>query len=167
MKKYLHEKYFGLLMGVIAFIYFSYQGLTREKIESENDLTEVTGKLLRYSFKDNTGHKRQGHQYYIWIDGYQNAFQVKADYLGVFKGMEFMTTVRPGDNIIFTIPKYQVKKLNSDDNVIVTSIRVRRTTYLRKDNVLEIENGISTSYAEFLLAGFFLIIGLIVYIRRR
>lgn len=167
MKKYLTEGHFGLLFGVIAFIYFLYTGLTKEKIDSENDLTEVRGKFSNYSFKDNTGHKRQGHQYYIWIDRYQNAFQIKANYLSVFKGVEFITTVRPGDDIQFTIPKFQANKLNSDENVFVTSIKVKRAIYLSKDKTLEIEKGIASSYDDFFLAGLFLTVGLVVYIRKR
>jgi len=167
MNKYLTEGHFGLLFGVTAFIYFLYIGLTREKIESENDLTEVHGKFSNYSFKDNTGNKRQGHQYYIWIDSYRNTFQIKADYLKIFNGVEFITTVRRGDDIKFTIPKFQTNKLNSDENVFVTSIKVKRTTYLSKDKTLQMEKEIASSYLEFFLAGGFLIVGLVVYIRKR
>ncbi len=167
MKKYLTEGHFGLLFGITAFVYFLYTGLTREKIESEDDLTEVNGKFLNYSFKDNTGHKRLGHEYYIWIDSYQNAFQIKADYLGIFKGIGFINNVRPGDNIEFTIPKFLTKKLNSGENVFVTSVKVKRLTYLSKDKTLEIENELATSYSDFFLAGGFLIVGLVVYIRKR
>jgi len=167
MKKYLTEGHFGLLFGVIAFIYFLYAGLTREKIESVDDLIEVQGNFLNYSFKDNTGHKRQGHQYYIWIDSYKNAFQIPADYLGVFKGIEFTTTVRRGDNVQFTIPKFHTNRLNSDENVFVTSIKVKRSTYLSKDKTLEIEKRNNASYTDFFLAGLFLIVGLVVYVRKR
>lgn len=167
MKRYLTEGHFGLLFGLTAFFYFLYTGLTREKIESENDLIEVQGRFLNYSFKDNIGYKRQGHQYYIWIDGYKNAFQIKADYLRIFKGVEFITTVRRGDNVQFTIPKFQTDKLNTEQNVFVTSIKVKRSTYLSKDKTLEIERGIASSYADFFLAGGFLIVGLVVYVRKR
>ena len=167
MKKYLTEEHFALAFGIIAFIYFLYNGLTREKIESKDDLTEIQGKFLDYSFKDNTGRKRQGHEYYIWIDTYKNAFQIKADYLGIFRGSEFITTVRRGDDIKFTIPKFLTEKLNSDENVFVTSIKVKRSTYLNEEKTLEIEKGIASSYAEFFLAGGFLIVGLVVYFRKR
>jgi len=167
MRKYLHEKYLRLLFGIAALAYFSYQGLTREKIESEGDLTEVQGKFLKYSFQDHTGYKRQGHQYYIWIDAYPNTFQIKADYLGIFRVVEFVTTVRPGNTVNFTIPKYQVKELNTNKNLFVTSIKVKQTTYLTKNEVLEIEKGIATSYADFYLAGLFSIAGLVMYLRNR
>lgn len=78
-----------------------------------------------------------------------------------------MTTVRQGDLIQFTIPNFQTSKLNSDKNVFVTSIKVKRSTYLSKSETLEIERGLATSYADFFLAGGFLIVGLVVYIRNR
>jgi hypothetical protein len=49
----------------------------------------------------------------------------------------------------------------------VTSIKVKRSTYLSKDKTLEIEKGIVSSYVDFFLAGGFLIVGLTVYIRMR
>ena len=167
MKKYLTERHFGLAFGVMAFIYFLYTGLTRDKIQSKEDLTEVQGKFLNYSFKDNTGYKRQGHEYYIWIDTFKNAFQIKADYLGIFKGIDFISNVRRGDNVEFTIPKFQTDKLKTDENVFVTSIKVKRSTYLSKDETLEIEKGIASSYTDFFLAGGFLVVGLVVYFRKR
>jgi hypothetical protein len=167
MKKHFSEKHFGLLFGIIAFMYFSYQGLTREKIESKDDLTEVQGKFLNYSFKDDVGYKRQGHQYYIWIDNYRNPFQVKADYLGIFKGAEFLKTVKQGDNIKFTIPKFQINKLNTNKSVFVTSVTVKRSTYLSKEETFEIEKGVATLYGDFLLAFGFLLVGLVVYFIKR
>jgi hypothetical protein len=40
-------------------------------------------------------------------------------------------------------------------------------TYLSRDKALEIEKGVASSYADFFLAGGFLIVGLVVYNRRR
>jgi hypothetical protein len=167
MKKYLTEGHFGLLLGIVAFIYFLSHGLTREKIESEADLMEVQGSFIRYSFKDNTSYRRSTHEYYIWIEGYRNAFQIKADYLAIFKYPKFITTVRRGDNVQFTIPRFLADKLNSDENVFVTSIKVKRSIYLNMNETLKVEKGILASYGEFFLAGMFLVVGLVVYIRKR
>lgn len=165
IKKYLNNRYFALFLGITAFIYFFYSGLTRGRIESENDLREIHGRFSRYSFKDNTGFKKEGHEYYIWIDGYSNRFQIKADYLGVFKSGAFVLNVTPGDEIELTIPKSQATKLNTNKSVLVTSISTRRTTYLNKKEALRIERDIADSNADFLLAGGFLIVGLLAYIR--
>ncbi len=167
MNKYLSEKYFALVMGITAFLYYSYAGLTRERIESEDDLTEIQGKFVKYSFKDRTGYKRIGHQYYIWIEGYINAFQVKADYLRIFKARAFASQVAQGDILRFTIPKTHLDRLDTDNNVFVTSIGKRRIVYLDQDEVIKIENELASSYGDFILAGGFLIVGLVVFMRKR
>ncbi|MBL4578514.1 MAG: hypothetical protein JKX74_08580 [Flavobacteriales bacterium] len=124
MKKYLNVGHLGLLLGIVAFGYFLFIGLTREKINSENDLIEIKGNYIKHSFEDNVGYRNQGHQYYIWTDSYSNAFQIKADYLGIFKKQDFLSRVGYAEKASFTIPKYQINKLNTTDNVFVTSIRI-------------------------------------------
>jgi len=159
MKKYLQDKYLGLFFCIGFSIYFTYDFVTKERIESEDDLIEVQGKLVDYSFKEGTGRKRMGHEYYISLDSYSNQFQIKADYLDKFNAFDFVTLVRPGDDVTFTIPKCQFEKLNSNDKVLVTSIRVKRRTYLDKRDVLENEK----SYALLYGAGAFLILGFIIF----
>jgi|SRR5688572_4413556 len=158
MKKYIQDKYLGLFFCIGFSIYFTYDFITKEKIESEKDLVEVQGKLADYSFRDGTGRKSVGHEYYISLDSYSNQFQIKADYLDKFKAFDFVTLVRPGDNVTFTIPKSQVEKLNVG-NVFVTSIRVERRTYLDKRDVLENEKSMALLYG----AGAFLILGFIIF----
>jgi hypothetical protein len=166
MHKYI--KYLGLLFGVTAFIYFTYSGLTRDKIESKDDLTELKGKFVRYSFTDGTGFKGNGQEYYFWLDNYQNAFQIPADYLRVFRGREFVSAIKSGDDIALTIPKSKANKLNSpDENVFVTSIRVKWSTYLNKEEVLKIEKELATSYAEYIIGTLYLIAGVVIYFRNR
>jgi len=167
MKKYLNEGHFGLVLGTTAFIYFLYTGLTRDKITSDNDLVEVKGKYLRHSFKDVIEYKNSSHQYYIWTEEYSNAFQVKADYLGIFNGRDFITKIKRGDEVIFTIPKRLINKLNSADNVFVTSIQINRRTYLNKNETLDIERHLATSNADYYIGTMYLVVGLFVYFRRR
>lgn len=167
MKKYLNEGYLGLFLGVLAFLYFLHSGLTKEKITSNNDLREIRGNYLRHSFKDNTGFKNMGYEYYIWAEPYTNAFQIKADYLKLFNSQTFLSRVNKGDKIIFTIPKRQIEKLNSDEKVFVTSIEIEGRTYLNKNIVLEIEKDLATSIADYFIGSVYLIAGLFVYFRRR
>jgi len=167
MKKYLNEGHLGLFFGLTAFVYFLFTGLTREKITSDNDLVEIRGKYLRHSFKDNTGFKNFTHQYYIWIENYSKAFQVKAGYLGIFNTQEFLRNVSQGDDLTFSIPKRLIEKLNSADNVFLTSIEGGGRTYLDKNKVLEIEKDLATSNSDYFFGMGFLIAGLIVYLRLR
>ena len=136
MKKYLNYANFGLLVGICAFVYFIYTGLTTVKLTSANGLTEIKGTYLKHSFKDNTGFKNFTHQYYIWTANYSNAFQVKADYLRFFNAEQFAANIKPGDSIVFTIPTNLKTKLNSAENVFVTSIWTNSVTHLDKSKVL-------------------------------
>lgn len=157
------EKYIGLLFGIIGFIYFSYTGVTREKIESENDLTEIKGTFSTYSFKDRTGSRKQGRQYYIWLENYQNAFQIKADYLGGFDKNLFVSSIKKGDDIKITFPKAHLDRLNSEENVMITSIKANRKIYLSQDDTLKKEEDLASSNMDYYLAFGFLIVGGIKY----
>lgn len=167
MKKYLNEGHLGLLFGFLAFIYFLYTGLTRDKINTDNDLTEIKGTYLRYSFKDNTGFRNFTHQYYIWIKEYSNAFQIKADYLRIFDRQEFTTNIRLGDSLNLTIPKRLYETLNSGNKVLVTSIEKQGKIYLNKNEVLEIENDLATSKSDYYLGTMYFVAGLFLYFKRR
>lgn len=167
MKKCFNEGNFGLLFGVTAFIYFLFSGLTKDRIASTNDLVEIKATYLRHSFKDNIEFKNTTHEYYIWTKDYSNAFQIKADYLSIFDARGFLTRVRPGDKVIFTIPRILSGKLNSDENIFVTSIEARGRTYLDKTKALETERDLLTSNAEYFIGTGYLIVGLIVFFRRR
>jgi hypothetical protein len=167
MKKYLNEAHFGLLVGLCAFIYFLYTGLTKEKITSGNNLTEIKGIYQRHSFKDNSGFKNFTNQYYIWTANYKNAFQIKANYLRLFNADEFATNIKVGDSITFTIPKTLIDKLNSEGNVFVTSIETKGTTYIDKNKVLEYEKHWADKNTDYFFAFAFLIVGLVVYFKRR
>lgn len=136
---------------------------TDDKVESEDDLIEIEGQLADYSFKDVTGYKRTGHEYYLLLDNYSNVFQIKADYLNDFKALDFISTVNKGNKVFFTIPRSQEKNLNTTENVFVTSIKVKRKTYLDKSKVIEIEQ----SYALLYGACGFLVLGFLIFKFRR
>lgn len=167
MEKYLNEGVLGLIIAVVAFPYFIYTGLTREKITSDQDLVEIRAPYLRHSFMDNEGFKNFTHQYYIWTENQKLAFQVKADYLGIFNKTDFAKTIVQGDTLIFTVPKGQLKKSDADDHYFVTSIESDGTIYLDKDEVLKIERKSASSNADYYIGTMYLVVGLFVYFRWR
>jgi hypothetical protein len=169
MKKYLNEGVLGLIFGIVAFIYFIYTGLTREKIMSDADLVETRMPYLRHSFVDNEGFKNFTHKYYIWTKHGKRPFKVKADYLGIFKKEDFTKTIQEGDTITFTIPKEQLRlrRFRSDDHYFVTSIESKGTVYLDKDEVLKIETKLAASNADYYIGTMFLVGGLFIYFKRR
>jgi hypothetical protein len=167
MKKYLNEGFLGLIIGVVAFFYFIFTGLIREKIASDRDLVEIKTRYLRHSFVDNEGFKNFTHQYYIWTENQKLSFQVKADYLRIFKQADFIKAVVQGDTITFTVPKGQLKKSGTDDHYFVTSIESEGNIYLDKDEVLKIERTLAASNADYYIGTMFLFGGLFAYFRRR
>jgi hypothetical protein len=167
MKKYLNEGHLGLSVGVIAFIYFISTGLTREKITSDKDLIELKGKYVRHSFTDNEGFQNFTYQYYIWTENQTSTFQVKAEYLRIFKKADFIKEVNPRDTIVFTIPKRQLEKLSTADNVVVTSIESQGQIYLNKNETLGIEKELAKSNTDYYIGTGLLIAGLFAYFRRR
>lgn len=167
MKKYLNEGVLGLIIAVVALPYFIYTGLTREKITSDGDLVEIRTPYLRHSFVDNEGFKNFTHQYYIWTENQKLSFQVKADYLGIFKKVDFTKEIVQGDTIIFTVPKGQLKKSGTDDHYFVTSIESNGTTYLDKDEVLKIERESAASNADYYIGTMYFVVGLFLFFRWR
>jgi hypothetical protein len=155
------------IWGYYSDFWLSYTGLTRDKINTDNDLTEIKGTYLRYSFKDNTGFRNFTHQYYIWTKEYSNAFQIKADYLRIFDRQEFTTNIRLGDSLNLTIPKRLYETLNSGNKVLVTSIEKQGKIYLNKNEVLEIENDLATSKSDYYLGTMYFVAGLFLYFKRR
>lgn len=163
MAKYSQDRYFGLIFCVAFSFYFTYEFFTKDKVESEKDLMEIEGQLADYSFRDGTGHRRMGHEYYILLSNYSNVFQIKADYLNDFKALDFISMVNKGNKVTLTIPKSQEKYLNTKDNVFVTSIKVKRKTYLDKNKVIDSEQSYTLLYG----AAGFLILGFIIFKFRR
>ena len=167
MHKYFNEGNIILTLGILAFCYFVYQGVNRDFIKSEQDLIRVEGRYTHHTFLDNTGFKNMGREYYIWIEGFSNRFQVPANYLSVFQKALFEQKVKKGDKISIGYAKTQNDKINSTEDVFLTSIRVNGFTYLNKNEVLKIEDELSNSNSDFYIGLMYLAMGLIVFIRHR
>jgi hypothetical protein len=167
MQKYLNEGTIVLTIGFCAFCYFVYLGINRNPIKGAEDLTNIVGIYSDHSFRDNTGYKSMGREYYIWIEGYSNRFQIPADYLAAFQKDLFDLKVKEGDRILVSFAKSQGDRINSTKDVLLTSVRVNGYTYLDKNDVLKIENTTFNSNSEFFIGLIFLGTGLIVYIRHR
>lgn len=131
------------------------------------DFVEIRTPYLRHSFVDNEGFKNMTHQYYIWTENKKLSFQIKANYLSIFKKEEFTKTLVQGDTIAFTVPKGQLEKSETDEHYLVTSIESKGAVYLDKAEVLKIEGRLATSYADYYIGIMFLIGGLFAYFKRR
>lgn len=159
MGKYLSRKYLGLLFTSLISLSFVYMFFTKEEIKSKDDLMKIEGRMLNYDFKEIVKYKRTLHQYYLTLDTYSNLFQIPADYLNAFEKQYFLSTVRKGDIITLSIAKGQVKLLNTDQMVRITSITSQGRHYLRQDDVIEIEQSNTLLYGALLVFG----VGIIIF----
>lgn len=167
MQKYFNEGNITLTLGILAFSYFVYQGVNRDFIKSEQDLINVEGRYTHHTFLDNTGFKNMGREYYIWIEGYSNRFQVPANYLAVFQKALFEQKVKKGDKISISYARTQNDRINSSEDVFLTSVRISEITYLNKNEVLKIEDKLSKSNSDFYIGLMYLVAGLSVFIKHR
>lgn len=167
MQKHFNEGTIILTLAILAFCYFVYQGVNREFIHSEDDLLSVEGRYTDHTFLDNTGFKNMGREYYIWIEGYSNRFQIPANYLSVFQKSLFELKVKEGNEISISFAKTQNDNINSTNDVFLTSVRVNGFTFLNKNDVLNIEDKLSASNSDFYLGLMYLVVGLIAFIRHR
>ena len=165
--RYIDKGYIPLIMGVAISLFFLYDGLTKEKITSSKDLFEIEGNYSKHSFKDNKGFRNFTHQYYIWTDNYKNAFQIPADYLRLFNKKEFASKVKQGAKLKLTIPTRLVKSLNSEKNIIITSLVIEGSTYLNVNEILKIEKKSATSNTEYYFGIASMIAGILGYLREK
>jgi hypothetical protein len=161
--KFLNPKYWSIIFGIIAFVYFINDGIKKETNASETELKTINGCLKDYKFINNSGSRGQGNDYSIWLDNYKNPFQISADFLKVFQRRNFLLNTSIGDSVILTIPNKQIDRLNSAESVTLMSIKSKGKVYLNEFNTLEIEKHNADSKGEFLLAFIFLIGGLAKY----
>ena len=83
------EKYFGTTISILIGVFFIYHGFSRDSINSDKDLYEVTGTLNEYSFEESDSFRRNNIYYYLWLTEYSNRFQIKADFANYFNRRKF------------------------------------------------------------------------------
>jgi hypothetical protein len=158
------DKYAFSTVAILSGLFFLYHHLTRDTLKSDNDLVQINGPVKDYSFADKQRGLRTTHEYYVWLDNYENAFQIKADFLDYFKKNEFKAQVRKGDSILLTIPKQKTIYLNAGaENIYVLSIDHQNKNYLDKTKTMKTENSGFDLYA----TAFFLLIGTAYYLFKK
>ena len=84
-----------------------------------------------------------------------------------FNGEQFASNIKLGDSIVFTIPTYLKTKLNSEENVFVTSILANSVTHLDKTKVLDFEKHLADTNMDYVFAFGYLAAGIWVYLSKR
>ena len=162
--KYLTDRNFRTLFLIGMGIYFIIEHSIHERPKSTKELIDLNGRISEYSFEDNTGWRRNGHQYYIYLDGYPTKFQVKADYLGFFDKEQFENNYKQGSRVKLSIPKYQEHLVGTEGNVFLTSISVNGLEYLAKHETINREINLVSSNSDYILGGIFIGLGILVFL---
>ncbi|NQZ45404.1 MAG: hypothetical protein HRT65_13930 [Flavobacteriaceae bacterium] len=138
----LFNKYFGAIFCLILALLFFYIHINKPKLRGEEDLMDVSGKLESYSFKDNTGWKKNGRRYVFRLENYSNEFQISANHLTFFDKSGFKTNAAFTPELSVKIMKDQKDLLNSsNERVLAISINDAKTEYLNSKNVILKEQG--------------------------
>jgi hypothetical protein len=145
-------------------IYFIIEHKTRERPESTEDLINLNGKIIDYSFKDNTGRRKQGREYYIFLNEYPNKFQIKADYLRYFNKEIFENNFKSGRKVNLSFPKHQEHLIGTNEAVFLTSLSINSYEYLSREQTLEFEKSSKSSNSSYYLGIVFIILGILVFL---
>lgn len=114
--------------------------LSKPTAKSEDDLLQIKGRLADYSFKEKQGGRGTLYLYYIWLENYSNAFQIKAGFVDYFRRFTFENKISPKEMLYFTIPKDRRNRLNnSKSEIFVMSIDSDQENFLDKKTTLRSE----------------------------
>jgi hypothetical protein len=131
------EKYAFTTFTIIIGCLTLFTTLTKDSIRSSNDLIEVEGKLLDYSFKHGS---RGTKMYYLWLERYPCTFQIPADYLPCFKKTLFINGNFRNQIVQLKLSKKQSEKLFSiRKNVFINDIYVNGERLLTESCTVNIE----------------------------
>ena len=152
-------------IAVVSFgMFFFYHEFERPKLNTSNDILQLEGKVINYSFKLKPSFKSTLKQYYIWLENYPCAFQIKVDFLSYFYQTEFENKVKIGDKITLSIPKkFQSQIWDRNKNVFILSASKNSTTFLSLEQTIPEENSNFDIYAGL----FFVTVGIGYYILKK
>jgi hypothetical protein len=145
-------------------MFFFYHEFERPKLKTSIDILQLEGKVTNYSFTIKSGFKSTLKQYYIWLENYPCAFQIKADFLPYFYQTKFENDVNIGDKIKLSIPKeFENQIWNKNNNVFIFSASKNSTTFLNLEQTIPKENDNFDIYAGL----FFITVGIGYYILKK
>ena len=136
------------MFGLACIIFY----FGKHKINSHNDLIEIIDCLRDYSFYEHKGFRNHTYNYYIYLNNYNNKFQITADNIEWrFDKTLFLKRVRIGDTLTMTIPKFKKLKLNDGSKIELFSIKLNGINFLNEDDSISTYNTEAPLYMSGLL----------------
>jgi hypothetical protein len=158
------DKYSVTVASVTIGFLMLYSYFDRPNLKKPDKILHIEGQVDKYSFQLESGYRATLKQYYIWLDNYPCAFQIKAGFSSFFDKTRFENEIKKGDNLKLTIPKEHKDQL-SDKNahLFILSASKNSTNYLsladtipEENNNFDIKSGL-----------FFITCGIVYYILKR
>ena len=138
------------LVSAAAMLYLYFD---KEKINSKDDITFISGPFKQYSWRDLGG--RNGSSLTFMLQNYSNHFKIKADFFSVLQADKFKA-ISHGDTLTIGIPNNYTKYLNtSKQPFFVYSITSNGLSYLDLNDTIAKHN----SHLFLCMAGLFSIGG--------
>ena len=150
---------FSMIVGLIFLGHF----LLKEKIDSKSDLVDVKATLRDFSFGEYHGYGRHIQSYYLFLDRYNNKFQIAADFVDYFDKEFFMRTVKIGDTLRICVSSNDFSKREDTEKVEIFGIYKKNLTYLACENAIIEYNSKLTLYSGLIL----IFVGLILFFINR
>jgi len=162
----------ALIFAFVGFITLN-TDLNKPTIKSRDNLKMLSGTFTYSSFTIEQGHRNQLYKYYFWLEEFGNAFQIKADFKGLFNETEFKRKIKKGDLINLTIANELTKKLdNPEEFLFIMSLNSPKGSYLSLNDTLKKEEGNSGYFISIIflilaiLAFFFIYTGLSLKVKK-
>jgi len=153
------RKLTSAIIFIIVGLFFLGHFVFKDKVTSKSNLIDINATLRSYSFKEHKGLKYKTFVYFLYLDKYQNSFQIIADFIEYFDERYFERSVKIGDTLRICISQNDFNNINNQDKIKIFGIYKNGETYLDCDNTIKDYNSKSILYGGLI----FIIVGLIIY----
>jgi len=143
---------------ILVGLFFSGFYLFKDNVKTKSDLIEINAELQKFSFI-RYGIRNDHYSYNLYFNGYQNRFQIIADFVDFFNKDSFEKSVKNGDTLRIYISDYDFKNIRDQNKVKLFGIYKKETTYLDyKDSINKYK-----SCGPFIGGLLFIIIGALIF----
>ena len=159
LNKKLGSVIFCLAVGFIFLIFY----MAKEKVYSKLDLFDISASLTDYSFIEQNDFTGQSYNYYLYLDGHTNSFQIIADFAKYYDRPSFENKMKEGDVVTLEITRKDFKNLSNQKRVKVFGISGKNVIYMDpKDTIQQFNSQLPLfGMVTFIIIGF---ITLVIYL---
>jgi hypothetical protein len=159
LNKKLGSAIFCLAVGFAFLIFY----MAKQKVYSKLDLFDISASLTDYSFIEHNDFTGQSYNYYLYLDGHTNTFQIIADFIKYFDRSSFENNMKVGDVVTLEITTKDFKNLNNQKRIKVFGISGKNDIFLDpKDTIQQFNSQLPLfGMVAFIIIGF---ITLVIYL---